>query len=102
METEARLEETDRAAWSALKKWLAKDQAGQVLLTQLLADPEAGARALLEKLRGTELPALAAAWLSGGNIGKLVTIARAERVSIAGRETDLAGFHEPKGPSADP
>ena len=34
MGTEARLEETDRAAWSALKKWLAKDQAGQVLLTR--------------------------------------------------------------------
>lgn len=39
MGTKTRLEETERAAWSALKEWLAQDQAGQALLTQLLADP---------------------------------------------------------------
>jgi len=39
MGTEARLEDAERAAWSALKEWLGKDQAGQGLLTQLLADP---------------------------------------------------------------
>src|SRR2546427_12167204 len=101
MGTEARLEETDRAAWSALKEWLAKDQEGQALLSQLLANPEAGARALVDRLRGADVPALAATWLSGGSIGKLVTIARAERVSIAEGQTDLAGSRETKSPSAD-
>src|SRR5207244_4210044 len=101
MGTEARLEDTDRAAWSALKEWLAKDRAGQVLLSQLLAQPEAGARALVDRLRGADAPALATTWLSGGNIGKLVTIARAERVSIAGQDTERAGLREPRNPSAD-
>src|SRR2546421_717419 len=65
------------------KEWLAKDLSGRTLLDQLLADPEAGAQALAERLRGGDVPALAATWVSGGNIGKLVAIARAERVSIA-------------------
>src|SRR5207253_4789468 len=101
MGTEARLEETDRAAGSALKEWLAKDQAGQVLLTQLLADPEAGARALVDRLRSAEVPALAATWLSGGNVGKLVTIARAERVSIAGQGAEPGSLRATRSPSAD-
>lgn len=52
-----------------------QDQAGQALLTQLLADPETGARALVTRLRGADAPALTATWLSEGNVGKLVTIA---------------------------
>jgi tetratricopeptide (TPR) repeat protein len=83
MGTEARPEETDQAAWSVLKEWLARDEAGKTVLTKLLADPEAGAQALLDQLRSSKAPALAATWVSGGNIGKLVAIARAEQVIIA-------------------
>ena len=89
-------------AWWAVEEWLAQDAPGRAILAQLRVDPEAGARALAERLRGADVPALAATWASGGNIGKLVTIARAERVSIAGRETGLAGPRDPSGDLVTP
>jgi hypothetical protein len=89
-----RLEDTDRDAWRAVKEWLAKDQSGRVLLDHLRVDPEAGVRALAERLRGADAPTLASILVSGGNIGKLVAIARAERVSIAEPAAAVAAPHQ--------
>src|SRR5207244_7104432 len=102
MGTEARLEDTDRAAWSALKEWLAKDRAGQVLLSQLLAHPEAAARALVDRLRGADAPALAATCLAEVTFATRGTTPGAEWTGSAGPSWHLPRPRDRRTPSAIP
>jgi hypothetical protein len=79
---ESELSKHDRAAWSALQKWLSSDVNGRTVLELLVADPDAGGRVLLDRLRRGQVAPEVANHISGGNIEKIVTVARAQAVNI--------------------
>lgn len=80
----------DLAMWQAIKEWLGRDSNGQEILTQLEANPQAAARIVTERLEGSTVPTALSTYVTGGNIGKLAAIARAERVYIGGATAPLA------------
>ena len=73
--------------WEELKDWLRRDGSGLDTLYRILADPDAGRAALesLVKLRESleqPVPPTIATVISGGEVDKVINIARAESVHI--------------------
>jgi hypothetical protein len=88
------VDERDLLIWRALKEWLSQDASGQAILLRLAADPQAAARALADRLRGSSVPGGVATYVSGGQVGKLVAIARAERVYIGETPATPPALHQ--------
>ena len=74
--------------------WLARDGAGQVILAQLAAEPDGGAETLDRWLRerAGQGPPHVETYISGGHVGTLVNIARADVVTVPDALRDVTGL----------
>src|SRR5215469_6562947 len=66
--------------WPALERSLQSQQEGRLVLAELSRDAERGSEALREWLAGPGAPMIT--WVQGGNVERIVNIARAGVVNI--------------------
>jgi hypothetical protein len=76
-------------AWELLQALLSQREEGRTVLRQLEEDPDAGLAALTQYLSSEKRPPEIANHVSGGNIDKLVNIARAQTVNVFSGQANL-------------
>ena len=77
-------------AWELLQALLSQREEGRAILRQLEENPDAGLIALTQYLSDERRPPEIANHVSGGNIEKLVNVARAQTVNVFSGKANLA------------
>ncbi len=82
--------------WQALQQWLQQDSDGRILLTQFQHDPDGqeGALANWIEVHSSQLPQAVVTYVSGGNIGKIINIAKAESVRFTLPPSPRLSLHQ--------